>query len=79
MSERPNSDWDPRDPTILDDQRLAYDEMRERCPVAYSAFLNWSLFQHNDITNPPHSAAPRSISQFPTAWIRLSTRAIEPH
>ena len=51
MSERPNSDWDPRDPTILDDQRLAYDEMRERCPVAYSAFLNWSLFQHNDITN----------------------------
>jgi cytochrome P450 len=28
-----------------------YDEMRERCPVAYSHFLDWSLFRHEDIVN----------------------------
>jgi cytochrome P450 len=27
----------------------AYDEMRERGPVAYSEFLGWSLFRHADV------------------------------
>lgn len=49
MSERPIPDWNPRDPAVLGDQRLAYDSMRERCPVAHSEFLNWSLFRHGDI------------------------------
>ncbi|MEO8288290.1 MAG: cytochrome P450 [Chloroflexota bacterium] len=47
--ERPTPDWDPRDISILGDQRRVYDEMRERCPVAYSHFLDWSLFRHEDI------------------------------
>ncbi|MFA7388425.1 MAG: cytochrome P450, partial [Thiohalobacteraceae bacterium] len=34
---------------ILKDQRGAYDEMRERCPVAHSKFMGWSLFRHEDI------------------------------
>jgi len=32
-------DWDPKSDAVLRDQRAAYDEMRERCPVAYSDFL----------------------------------------
>jgi len=49
MSNHPPPDWDPRAATVLGDQRSAYDEMRERCPVAYSDFLAWSLFRHADI------------------------------
>jgi cytochrome P450 len=49
MPTRPAPDWDPRDPSVLRDQRTAYDEMRERCPVASSTFLGWSLFHHADI------------------------------
>lgn len=51
MSDRPVSDWDPRDDAVLHDQRRAYDEMRERCPVAHSDFLDWSLFRHADVVN----------------------------
>jgi cytochrome P450 len=43
------TDWDPRHPSVLEDQRRAYDEMRERCPVAHSEHLGWSLFRHEDI------------------------------
>lgn len=51
IPDRPNRDWDPRDISVLGDQRHVYDEMRERCPVAYSHFLDWSLFRHEDIVN----------------------------
>jgi len=49
MSDARREDWDPRDPSVLEDQRLAYDDMRERCPVAYSDFMGWSLFRHEDV------------------------------
>lgn len=42
-------DWDPKSVAVQRDQRAAYDEMRERCPVAYSDYLGWSLFRHEDI------------------------------
>jgi cytochrome P450 len=51
MSATSTPDWDPRSPAILADQRLAYDAMRERCPVAYSDFLGWSLFRHEEIAD----------------------------
>jgi cytochrome P450 len=51
MTNHPTPDWDPRDIAVLGDQRRVYDEMRERCPVAYSHFLDWSLFRHADIVN----------------------------
>lgn len=44
-----HQDWKPKSDTVLHDQRAAYDEMRERCPVAHSEFLGWSLFRHEDI------------------------------
>ena len=43
------SDWNPREDSVLRDQRHAYDELRETCPVAHSEFLGWSLFRHEDI------------------------------
>lgn len=51
MLEHPSrsSDWQPQDSTIQADQRAAYDEMRERCPVAYSDLLQWSVFRHQDV------------------------------
>lgn len=49
MNDMFQQDWDPTSDAVLRDQRAAYDEMRERCPVAYSDFLGWSLFRHEDI------------------------------
>ncbi|OFW64366.1 MAG: cytochrome [Actinobacteria bacterium RBG_13_63_9] len=50
MGDKVKPDWDPRSEEVLRDQRMAYDRMRERCPVAYSEFLGWSLFRHEDVT-----------------------------
>ncbi|MDO8271583.1 MAG: cytochrome P450 [Gammaproteobacteria bacterium] len=49
MNEDLQADWNPLDALTLKDQRRAYDDMRERCPVAYSEFMGWSLFRHEDI------------------------------
>ncbi len=65
-------DWDPRDPEVLRDQRAAYDAMRATRPVAFSDFLGWSLFHHNDIaevlahpeiyrSGSPHRAIPNGM------------------
>jgi len=43
------TDWDPRDKAVLTDQIAAYDELRQRCPVARSDFLGWSLLRHADV------------------------------
>ena len=45
----PEPDWNPTSPEVQRDQRAAYDEMRHRCPVAYSEFMGWSLFRHEDV------------------------------
>ncbi len=42
-------DWDPRAPEVLADQVAAYDDIRRRCPVAHSDYLQWSLFRHADV------------------------------
>lgn len=52
LSARPSvtaPDWDPRSESVLADQRKAYDAMRRQCPVAYSEYLGWSLFRHQDV------------------------------
>ena len=49
MTENQPSDWDPRAPTVLEDQIAAYDELRGRCPVAHSDFLGWSVLRHDDV------------------------------
>ena len=36
MGNAQRDDWDPRDASVLDDQRAAYDRMREECPTGYN-------------------------------------------
>lgn len=43
-------DWDPRAPEVLADPIAAYDNMRQRCPVAHSDYLHYSVFRHTDVT-----------------------------
>ncbi|OGA99707.1 MAG: cytochrome [Burkholderiales bacterium RIFCSPHIGHO2_12_FULL_61_11] len=49
MNQIRSQGWDPKSVEVLRDQRAACDEMRERCPVAYSDLLGWSLFRHEDV------------------------------
>ncbi|MBB4519871.1 hypothetical protein GGD68_008687 [Paraburkholderia fungorum] len=49
MDEKPPNDWDPRSEDVMHDQSAAYDDMRHRCPVAHSDYLNLSLFRHDDV------------------------------
>lgn len=49
MSQDHPQDWDPRVTPVLDDQISAYDQMRRQCPVAFSNYLQWSLFRHHDV------------------------------
>ena len=49
MTQSFHQEWDPRSEEALADQIAVYDEMRQRCPVAYSEYLQWSLFRHADV------------------------------
>ncbi len=62
---RPEPDWNPTSREVRRDQRAAYDEMRRRCPVAYSEFLGWSLFRHEDVTRVllDHQTFSSAVSQ----------------
>jgi cytochrome P450 len=51
LSDHSDFDWNPRDPEALADQRRAYDAMRDRCPVARSDAMNWSIFRHSDVVS----------------------------
>ncbi len=65
MSDRPQPDWNPLSPEVQRDQRAAYDEMRRRCPVAYSEFMSWSLFRHEDVMRVllDHKTFSSAVSQ----------------
>lgn len=70
MSQPAADDWDPRDPSVLEDQRRAYDEMRERCPVAHSEFMGWSLFRHADVAE---------VTDDPTTYTSATRRLAVPN
>lgn len=94
MKTRLNSrelDWDPRSNLVLADQIKAYDEMRGRCPVAYSDYLGWSLFRHEDVVRvlddhhnfsnvvSSHLSVPSGMDPPQhTAYRRLIERHFEP-
>lgn len=46
MKSNPQPEWDPRAEAVQADQIRAYDEMRQRCPLAYSEYQHWSVFGH---------------------------------
>lgn len=84
-------DWDPRSGAVLSDQIGAYDAMRRRCPVAYSDYLGWSLFRHEDVVralddHDTFSSAVSSHLSVPggmdpprhTAYRKLIERHFEP-
>lgn len=54
MSNKPRPDWDSNSADVMRDQRAAYDELRERCPVAYSESMQWSLLRHEDVVRALH-------------------------
>lgn len=62
---RPETDWNPTSPEVQRDQRAAFDEMRRQCPVAYSEFMGWSLFRHEDVTRVllDHKTFSSAVSQ----------------
>ncbi|HJW53750.1 MAG TPA: cytochrome P450 [Burkholderiaceae bacterium] len=68
MDKKPNYDWDPRSDAVLKDQIAAYDDMRHRCPVAHSGYLNWSLFRHQDVMHAlqDHSIFSNAVSSHPS-------------
>ncbi len=49
MKESRESDWQPLSEAVLNDPVAAYDDMRRRCPVAYSETFGWSVFRHADL------------------------------
>lgn len=78
VAEASPPEWDPRSLAVLADQIGAYDRMRETCPVAYSDYLGWSLFRHQDVLQVlgDHKTFSNVVSRHPscrTAWIRRNT------
>ncbi len=67
MSQAATPDWDPRSAPVLADQRAAYDELRERCPVAWSESLHWSVLRHADVLRVlhDHDTFGNAVSQYP--------------
>lgn len=56
MKGKKEPNWDPKSDWVMKDQIKAYDEMRNSCPVAYSTYLHWSLFQHKDVSAVLHDS-----------------------
>lgn len=81
-------DWDPGSEEVQGDQVPAYDAMRERCPVAYSELMRWSVFRHEDVARvlldadtfssavSPHVAIPAGMDPPQHTLFR---RMIEPY
>jgi cytochrome P450 len=59
------SDWNPTAAENRRDQRAAYDEMRQKCPVAHSEFFGWSLFRHENVMRAllDHDTFSNAVSQ----------------
>jgi cytochrome P450 len=88
MGDEPRSDWEPASAAVQRDQRAAYDAMRERCPVAHSELLGWSLFRHEDVVRALHdpegfsnavSAHPAVPNGFDPPQHTAYRRIIEPY
>ncbi|QCF25368.1 cytochrome P450 [Hydrocarboniclastica marina] len=47
--QNPTPEWDPHADTAHAEQLGVYDELRQRCPVAYSEAQQWTLFRHRDV------------------------------
>lgn len=57
--------WNPKTDLCTPNQVLAHDEMRRRCPVAYSQELGWSIFRHADVKRvlEDHESFSNAVSE----------------
>ena len=60
--------WDPRSESVINDPIAAYDQMRQRCPVAHSGYLHWSVFRHEDVLRVlgDHRTFSNAVSRYPS-------------
>lgn len=65
MTDATQPDWDPRAESVLQNQRQAYDKMRQSCPVARSSDGQWTLFRHADVMRvlEDHQSFSSQVSQ----------------
>lgn len=65
MTDVTQPDWDPRAESVLQNQRQAYDKMRQSCPVARSSDGQWTLFRHADVMRvlEDHQSFSNQVSQ----------------
>jgi hypothetical protein len=49
MDDSRSPDWDPQLDLVRNDPKPVLDDMRQRCPVAHSRALGWSVFRHADV------------------------------
>ena len=65
MTDATQPDWDPRAESVLQNQRQAYDKMRQSCPVARSSDGQWTLFRHADVMRvlEDHQSFSNQVSQ----------------
>ena len=54
MNTAPQPDWNPRAEEVQRAPIATGDHLREKCPVAYSELLGWSLFRHEEVTRVLH-------------------------
>ena len=59
--------WDPQAPEVLRDQRAAYDQLRERCPLAHSDAQHWSVLRHAEVMQvlQDHATFSSAVSAHP--------------
>lgn len=51
------AEWDPCGEAFVANQARAYDDLRHRCPVAYSNRHGWSILRHADVVAVLHDPA----------------------
>ncbi|HNP37114.1 MAG TPA: cytochrome P450 [Woeseiaceae bacterium] len=66
MKKQPEPDWNPVSDDVRNNQCDAYDTMRQRCPVAYSHDLGWSVFRHADVMTvlEDHETFSNNVSRY---------------
>jgi len=59
--------WDPQAPEVQRDQRAAYDQLRERCPLAHSESQHWSVLRHAEVMRvlDDHATFSSAVSAHP--------------
>jgi cytochrome P450 len=69
MATSPPQEWDPQSPAARENLAAVCDEMRQRCPIAYSEAFGWSLFRHEHVMRALED--PESFSNVVSAHLSV--------